>query len=118
MGFPHPGPEGTAIARTQFRDNAGATFLSDNCGAIPAVVIDDQDFAGVIEATIDRGQITLCLPDGKGDVLFFVQTRHEDSEIYHNNYLIFLADALWNNSAPMKTSAITLAICALYVKKL
>lgn len=72
----------------------------------------------MIEAVVNGGQVALCLPDGKGDVLFFVQTRHEDSEIYHNNYLIFLADALWNNSAPMKTSAITLAICALYVKKL
>ena len=72
----------------------------------------------MVETVVNGGQIALSLSDGKGDVSFFVQARHKDGEIYHNNYLIFLADALWNNSAPMKTSAITLAICALYVKKL
>ena len=79
--FPQAGTESTAITGTHLRDNTGPAVFCDGGGAVCTVIVDDQDLSCMIEAVIDREQIALCLPNGKGDVFFFVQAGHEDSEI-------------------------------------
>lgn len=88
--FPQAGAEGAAIARTRFKNDAGTAFFCNLRRPVCTFIIDDQDFTDVAKAVIDGGQITLCLPDGKGDVLFLVQAGHKDSKVepVHSHYLL------------------------------
>ena len=90
MGFSQAGPESATIAWTRLRDDTGPAVFGNRSRTVCTVIVDNQDFPDLIEAVVNGGQVALSLSDGKGDVSFFVQTRHKDSKVepVHSHYLL------------------------------